>query len=75
MLRGRPSRAAIHERLATELRELRKRYGGLPVPEEAEIIWTDIWHFEAHNSTALEGNTCVIGDGSFAALGIGGRGD
>lgn len=60
MQRGRPSRVAIHERVATELRELRERYGGLPLPEEAEHIWTDIWHFEAHNSTALEGNTLVL---------------
>jgi len=60
MLRGRPSRAAIHERLGNELRELRERYGGLPLPEEAQAIWTDIWHFEAHNSTALEGNTLVL---------------
>ncbi|HEU0169250.1 MAG TPA: Fic family protein [Chloroflexota bacterium] len=60
MLRGRPSRAAIHERLAFEMRELRERYGGLPRPEDAEHIWTDIWQFEAHNSTALEGNTLVL---------------
>src|SRR5712692_4731687 len=60
MLRGRPSRAAIHDRLTTELRELRERYGGLPLPEEAESIWTDIWHVEAHSSTALEGNTLVL---------------
>jgi fido (protein-threonine AMPylation protein) len=57
---GRPSRAVIHERLATEIRELRERYGGLPSPEEAEGIWTDIWHFEAHSSTALEGNTLAL---------------
>src|SRR3982751_6732004 len=58
--RGRPSRAALYERLAAEIRELGERYGGLPSPEEAEPIWTDIWHFEAHNSTALEGNTLVL---------------
>lgn len=38
---------------------LRTRLGGLPTPEEAEGIWTDIWHHEAHHSTALEGNTLV----------------
>jgi hypothetical protein len=37
--------------------ELRTRLGGLPSPDEAEGIWTDIWYHEAHNSTALEGNT------------------
>ncbi|MSQ24505.1 MAG: Fic family protein [Chloroflexi bacterium] len=58
--RGRPSRAAIHDRLALEIQELRSRYGGLPTPEEAETIWRDIWHFEAHSSTALEGNTLVL---------------
>jgi Fic family protein len=56
---GRPSRQAIHQRLALAVEELRTRLGGLPTPEEAEGIWTDIWHHEAHNSTALEGNTLV----------------
>ena len=55
--RGRPSRKAIHERLALAVEELRSRLGGLPAPEEAEGIWADIWQHEAHNSTALEGNT------------------
>ena len=57
---GRPSREAIHERLAGLVAELRARLGGLPSPEEAEGIWTDIWYLEAHNSTALEGNTLVL---------------
>ncbi|MFI7533898.1 hypothetical protein [Streptosporangium sp. NPDC049376] len=34
--------------------------GGLPSPAEAEDIWSDIWHQEAHNSTAIEGNTLVL---------------
>jgi len=38
---------------------MRARLGGLPTPEEAEAIWTDIWYHEAHSSTALEGNTLV----------------
>jgi Fic family protein len=58
--RGRLPRAAIHTRLAFEVQELRARLGGLPTPDEAEGIWTDIWHHEAHNSTALEGNTLVL---------------
>ncbi|MGH7759857.1 MAG: Fic family protein [Candidatus Dormibacteraceae bacterium] len=40
--------------------ELKSRLGGLPSPEEAEGIWTDIWYQEAHSSTALEGNTLVL---------------
>lgn len=57
--RGRPSRRAVHDRLAFMVEELRTRLGGLPSPEEAEAIWTDIWYHEAHSSTALEGNTLV----------------
>lgn len=60
MAGGRPSREAIHERLASLVAELRSRLGGLPSPEEADGIWTDIWYREAHNSTALEGNTLVL---------------
>lgn len=58
--RGRPPRAAVHNRLAFEVEELRARLGGLPTPDEAEGIWSDIWYYEAHNSTALEGNTLVL---------------
>jgi len=58
--RGRPSRASIHERLEFEVGQLKERLGGLPQPAEAEDIWTTIWYQEAHNSTALEGNTLVL---------------
>jgi hypothetical protein len=57
--RGRPTRQAVRARLAFMVDELRTRLGGLPSPDEAEGIWTDIWYHEAHNSTALEGNTLV----------------
>ncbi|UYM06979.1 Fic family protein [Solicola gregarius] len=40
--------------------ELNERLGGLPAPKEAEFVWSDIWHLEAHHSTALEGNTLVL---------------
>lgn len=60
MRRGRAPRAAIHERLAQEVEELRERLGGLPRPVEAEEIWKGIWIHEAHNSTAIEGNTLVL---------------
>ena len=58
--RGRPSRASVYERLDRALAELNQRYGGLPSPTEAQAIWDDIWHQEAHHSTALEGNTLVL---------------
>lgn len=57
--RGRPSRATVYERLERALADLNGRYGGLPTPREATSIWDDIWHQEAHHSTALEGNTLV----------------
>lgn len=59
MGRGRPSRATVYERLDHALAELNQRFGGLPNPHEAKSIWDDIWHQEAHHSTALEGNTLV----------------
>jgi hypothetical protein len=50
--RGRPGRASVYERLGHALAELDQRFGGLPNPKEAESIWADIWHQEAHHSTA-----------------------
>jgi Fic family protein len=58
--RGRPPRAAVYERLRTQIEELREKLGGLPSPEEAEGIWRGIWLEEAHHSTAIEGNTLVL---------------
>ena len=60
MARGRPSRDTVYRRLNSAVAELHSRFGGLPAPEEASGIWTDIWHLEAHHSTALEGNTLVL---------------
>ena len=60
MARGRPSRATVYARLDTAIHELLTRLGGLPSPKESESIWSDIWHQEAHHSTALEGNTLVL---------------
>lgn len=57
--RGRPSRAAVYQRFATAIDDL-GRYGGLPTPVEAKQLWDDVWHLEAHHSTALEGNTLVL---------------
>jgi Fic family protein len=60
MSAGRPSRVRVYQRLEEAVSELRERLGGLPAPAEAEDIWADIWHQEAHNSTAIEGNTLVL---------------
>lgn len=60
MARGRPSRATTYARLEAAIEELATRLGGLPSPKESESIWSDIWHQEAHHSTALEGNTLVL---------------
>lgn len=60
MARGRPSRATVYARLEAAIQELQQRLGGLPSPQEADAIWLDIWHQEAHHSTALEGNTLVL---------------
>lgn len=58
--RGRNSREAVYAPLAEGVGELRSRLGGLPSPVEAEDIWGDIWYQEAHNSTAIEGNTLIL---------------
>jgi len=60
MARGRPSRATVYARLDEAIENLNTRMGGLPSPSEAEDIWDDLWHQEAHHSTALEGNTLVL---------------
>ncbi|WP_309617158.1 Fic family protein [Salinibacterium sp.] len=49
----------IYARFAAAVDEL-KNYGGVPSPQESQLIWDDIWHREAHNSTAIEGNTLVL---------------
>lgn len=59
MTRGRPSRETVYARFATAIDEL-ARFGGLPQPRESGPIWDHIWHLEAHNSTAIEGNTLVL---------------
>lgn len=60
MAGGRPSRASVYQRLQSAVEELDTRLGGLPSPHEARTIWDDIWHADAHHSTALEGNTLVL---------------
>src|ERR1035437_7404825 len=57
---GRPPRAMIYARLDEAIEALDSRLGGLPRPAEAEDIWDDLWHQEAHHSTALEGNTLIL---------------
>lgn len=60
MPRGRPSRATLYARVDTSMEDLRQRLGGLPSRAEADYVWRDIWHLEAHHSTAIEGNTLVL---------------
>jgi len=62
MARGRPSRETIYRQLDDAIEDLRSRMGGLPSPVEAEEIWADLWHQEAHHSTALEGNTLILNE-------------
>lgn len=57
--RGRPPRAEVYQRFAMALDDMQKRFGGLPRRHEAETLWRDIWREDAHNSTAIEGNTLV----------------
>src|SRR5689334_10698132 len=60
LARGRPTREVVYERLHVQIGELRDRFGGLPLPDEARDIWRGIWLEEAHHSTAIEGNTLVL---------------
>jgi len=57
--RGRPNRRAIFLQFEAGIERL-KSYGGLPDTNEARAIWENIRFIEAHNSTALEGNTLVL---------------
>lgn len=57
--RGRPTRQSYFARFEAAIEEL-ARYGGLPKPYEAKGLWDDLWHLEAHHSTAIEGNTLVL---------------
>jgi hypothetical protein len=57
---GRLSREQIYRRVDEAIVELRGRLGGLPDLIEAEGIWTAMWYQEAHNSTAIEGNTLIL---------------
>jgi len=50
----------VHERLIWEIGQLHNHYGGLPSRHEASDVWPRIWYEEAHNSTAIEGNTLVL---------------
>jgi Fic family protein len=60
--RGRPSRQSLYARLDAAVEQLRTDYGGLPTPEQAADIWSDLWHRDTHHSTAIEGNTLALSD-------------
>lgn len=57
---GRMSRQAVYRSLDEAISEVREQLGGLPSPAEARAIWDELWVHDAHNSTALEGNTLVL---------------
>ncbi len=57
--KGKPTYGAVFQRFAATV-ELLESYGGLPNPKEAQGIWGKLWHYEVHNSTAIEGNTLVL---------------
>ena len=57
---GRPSRQSISQHLSEAIHQLHTTFGGLPHPDGAEAVWGEIWVHEAHNSTAIEGNTLVL---------------
>jgi len=57
--RGRPSRDYVIGQVDVGMGDL-ARAGGLPSSLENEQIWRDIWFEEAHNSTAIEGNTLAL---------------
>jgi Fic family protein len=57
---GRPSREEVYQRLDAAIAEIRDRLGGLPTPAEARAIWDELWVHDAHNSTAIEGNTLIL---------------
>jgi Fic family protein len=54
------SREAVYKALDEAITEVRDNLGGLPTPAEATAIWDDLWVHDAHNSTAIEGNTLVL---------------
>lgn len=60
--RGRPSRQLLYTRLDAAVEHLHAEYGGLPTPDQAADIWSDLWHRDTHHSTAIEGNTLALSD-------------
>jgi Fic family protein len=60
--RGRPSRQSLYARLDAAIAQLHEVYGGLPKPDQAADIWSDLWHRDTHHSTAIEGNTLALSD-------------
>jgi hypothetical protein len=54
-------KAGLKEQLAArQANRVSNLISRLPSPKESEYVWSDIWHLEAHHSTALEGNTLVL---------------
>ena len=57
---GRKARNVIYREMEEAVADVHARFGRLPAPAVAREIWHRIWQLEAHNSTALEGNTLAI---------------
>jgi hypothetical protein len=57
---GRTSRNEVYLRMRDLVGEVRKRHGGIPTPATARAAWDELWIADAHNSTAIEGNTLTL---------------
>jgi len=60
MKRGRHPRSVIYERAYDDLQAVLHRQGALPTPIVARAAWEELWIADAHNSTAIEGNTLIL---------------
>lgn len=58
--RGRAPRSAVYERVLAVMHEVTADNGTLPAPARARNAWEELWIADAHNSTAIEGNTLVL---------------
>jgi hypothetical protein len=58
--RSRPPGHLVYQRLEEAIAELHQQLGGMPSRSEAQGTWTSLGCQEAHQSTALEGNTLTL---------------
>ena len=57
---GRPPRAGVYARAQELMSQVITTHGVLPTPASARAAWEELWIADAHNSTAIEGNTLVL---------------